>query len=132
MVINFPFGEATSPCSISPSFTRLMSQAKPNVFSAQMPYQFISTSYQRKPCCAAVGCAWWLLCQPSPKVSSATHQLLVERSRVPKRRVPQECVAEFTSQVQWSKNTVRKNVPHSSIDKPPIANKMTPTTICGT
>ena len=28
------------------------------------------------------GKAWWLLCQPSPSVTSATHQRFVERSRV--------------------------------------------------
>ena len=43
------------PLADSVNFTRLMSQAKPSVFSTQMPYQLISTSYQVKPCCAAVG-----------------------------------------------------------------------------
>ena len=45
----------------------------------------MSSSYHASPCRADVGCAWWLLCQPSPKVSSATHQLFRERSRVAKR-----------------------------------------------
>src|SRR5579863_4062886 len=111
---------------------RLMSQARPSFCSAQMPYQLVSTSYQVKPWEAEVGWAWWLLCQPSPKVSSATHQLLVERSRVAKRRDPQECVAEFTSQVACSKKTVRKNVPHKSHGNPPMANSAIPTMICGT
>ena len=39
-----------------------------------------------------------MLCQPSPNVRIATHQLLVDRSLVSKRREPQRCVAEFTSQ----------------------------------
>ena len=65
-----------------------------------MPIQFKSSSYQARPWRAEVGCAWWLLCHPSPNVRSATHQLLVESSRVLKRREPQRCVAEFTSQVR--------------------------------
>ena len=62
--------------------------------------QLMSNSYQARPWRAETGCAWWLLCQPSPKVRSATHQLLRESSRVSKRRVPHMCVAEFTSQVR--------------------------------
>jgi len=46
-----------------------------------------------------------------PKVSNATHQLLVDRSRVVKRRVPQECVAEFTSHVVCRPTTVRMKSP---------------------
>jgi len=49
----------------------------------------------------ADGWAWWLLCQPSPPVSRATHQLLRESSRVSKRRLPHMWVAELTSQVAW-------------------------------
>ena len=60
----------------------------------------MSNSYQARPWRAETGCAWWLLCQPSPNVSSATHQLLRESSRVSKRRVPHMCVAEFTSHVR--------------------------------
>ena len=36
----------------------------------------MSSSYQARPWRADTGWAWWLLCQPSPKLSSATHQLL--------------------------------------------------------
>lgn len=36
----------------------LMSHASPSVRSAQIPYQFMSTSYQRKPCRADCGSAW--------------------------------------------------------------------------
>ncbi len=36
----------------------------------------MSISYQARPWRADTGWAWWLLCQPSPNVSSATHQRL--------------------------------------------------------
>src|SRR6185437_3751490 len=93
-----------------------------------MPYQFRSISYHLRPWRAETGCAWWLLCQPSPKVMSATHQLLVERSRVANRRDPQLCVAEFTSQVQCRPKTVRKKRPQVRKGSPPIRNSATPTT----
>ena len=70
----------------------------------------MSNSYQARPWRADVGCAWWLLCQPSPNVISATHQLLRESSRVAKRRVPHMCVAEFTSQVACRPNTTRRKI----------------------
>ncbi len=53
-----------------------------------MPYQFMSISHQRRPCRAECMCAWWLLCQPSPKVRIATQKLLRESSSVSKRREP--------------------------------------------
>src|SRR5579864_9406060 len=62
----------------------------------------MSNSYQARPCRALTGWAWWLLCQPSPPVRRATHQLLRESSLVSKRRLPQRWVAELTSQVAWS------------------------------
>src|ERR1700693_370986 len=97
-----------------------------------MPYQLKSISYHFNPCRAETGWAWWLLCQPSPKVSNATHQLLVERSLVTKRREPQLCVAEFTSQVVCNPSTVRKNTPHSRNGRPPRANSTKPRPIMGT
>src|SRR5579862_2732732 len=103
-----------------------MSLASPSVFNTQMPYQFKSTSYQVSPCRADVGCAWWLLCQPSPNVKSATSQLLVERSRVEKRREPHICVTEFTAQVACSPTTVRRKIPHNMSGNPPIASRITP------
>src|SRR5215467_8267184 len=96
-----------------------------------MPYQFKSTSYHAIPWRAETGCAWWLLCQPSPKLTSATHQLLVERSVVAKRRVPQLCVAEFTSQVKCRPRTVRRNIPHIKNGSPPVAYRITASTIIG-
>src|SRR5215210_3325825 len=96
----------------------LMSVASPNSSRARMPYQFTSTSYHVRPWRAARGCAWWLLCQPSPKVRSATHQLLVESSVVTKRRLPQRCVAELTNQVECQPKTTRAKTPHMKTDQP--------------
>ena len=58
----------------------------PIALSSLSVIQLMSNSYQARPWRAETGCAWWLLCQPSPNVSSATHQLLRESSRVAKRR----------------------------------------------
>src|ERR1700689_648696 len=93
------------------SFVRYTSLASPSFWSAQMPYQLKSTSYQASPCRADVGCAGGLLGKPSPNDHSATPQLFVERSRVLNRRVPHECVAEFPSQVECRPITVRRNTP---------------------
>src|SRR5918999_2762000 len=93
-----------------------------------MPAQLTSTSYHARPWRAETGCAWWLLCHPSPNVMSATHQLFVESSRVSNRREPQRCVAEFTSQVQCRPNVVLKKMPHSTYGIPPNASSARPTT----
>src|SRR5574342_785432 len=95
--------------------------AIPSRLSSRIWIQDGSNSYQAKPCRAEVGCAWWLLCQPSPKVMRATHQLLRESSRVAKRRVPHICVAEFTSQVPCNPTTVRRKMPQRTIGQPPTA-----------
>src|SRR5688572_28236338 len=92
----------------------------------------MSTSYHARPCAADVGCAWWLLCQPSPKLSAATHQLLRESSRVSKRRDPHMWVAEFTSHVACRPTVVRRNTPHSTQFQPPIARRTKPSTVSGT
>src|SRR5688500_17962961 len=104
-----------------------MSHARPSARSVLMPIQFRSISYQARPWRALVGCAWWLLCHPSPNVSAATHQLFVESSRVSNRREPHLCVAEFTSQVQCRPNVVRKKMPHSTYGTPPKASSARPT-----
>src|SRR3569833_1180340 len=80
-----------------------------------------SNSYHVRPCRAEVGCAWWLLCQPSPKVISATHQLLRESSRVANRRDPHWWVAELTSQVAWRPTTTRRQMPQRNRGRPPTA-----------
>src|SRR5437899_11016551 len=80
-----------------------------------------SNSYQASPWRAEVGWAWWLLCQPSPKEISATHQLLRESSRVAKRREPHIWVAEWTSQVACRPKTMRTHMPHRNIGIPPTA-----------
>src|SRR5262249_34934255 len=118
--------------SSSASFGALTSQARPSRRSAQMPYQFTSNSYQARPWRADCGCAWWLLCQPSPKVSIATQKLLREASVVRKRCLPHMCVAEFTSQVTCRPTTVRRKIPHITKDQPPIASRTNPRTVIGT
>src|SRR5215203_6361864 len=105
-----------------------MSQARPNAFNRLMPIQLMSSSYHARPWRALTGCAWWLLCHPSPNESSATHQLFVESSRVANRREPQRCVAEFTSQVQCRPKVVRKKLPQSTYGMPPNASSAKPTT----
>src|SRR5215469_640807 len=92
--------------------------ARPIFESSQMPQKFGSSSYHLRPCRAETGCAWWLLCQPSPPVSSATHQLLRESSRVSKRRLPHRCVAEFTSQVACRPSVTRSRTPHRTMATP--------------
>src|SRR5580704_8057724 len=91
-----------------------------------------SNSYHVSPCRAEVGCAWWLLCQPSPNVSRATHQLLRESSRVSNRRRPHMWVAELTSQVECRPTTTRKQPPHKKSGMPPMAYSTTPSTVKGT
>src|SRR6266516_1532633 len=97
-----------------------------------MQSQLISSSYQARPWRTQRGSAWWLLCQPSPNVNTATHQLFVESSRVKNRRVPQRCVAELTSQVKCNPIVTRRKTPMNIIDQPPIANKARPLRINGT
>src|SRR5262249_18460774 len=97
-----------------------------------MPYQFTSNSYQANPWRADCGCAWWLLCQPSPKVSMATQKLFLESSVVRKRCLPHICVAELTSQVACRPITVRRKMPQSTRDQPPTANSTRPKTVIGT
>src|SRR5215469_3317841 len=82
-------------------------RATPRCFRNLIVIQEMSNSYQARPCRAELGWAWWLLCQPSPKVNNATHQLLRESSRVANRREPHMCVAEFTSQVACRPTTTR-------------------------
>src|SRR4051812_19465476 len=94
--------------------------------------QEISNSYQASPWRAETGCAWWLLCHPSPNVSSATHQLLRESSLVSNRREPHMCVAEFTSQVACRPKTTRKNTPQRTIGHPPTASSTSPSVVSGT
>src|ERR1041384_1414856 len=106
--------------------------ASPRNWSPRMTHQLKSISYQARPCRAEVGCAWWLLCQPSPKVKSATHQLLVESSLVANLRLPHMCVAELTSQVACRLKTMRKKMPHINTDQPPKAKSSSPQATIGT
>src|SRR3954465_3745818 len=98
----------------SPNGARLMFHTSPPDWRAPIASQFTSTSYHARPCRALVGCAWWLLCHPSPKVNSATHQLFVESSRVSKRRDPHLWGGELRSEVACRPTVVRKKMPHST------------------
>src|ERR1700675_4044499 len=109
-----------------------MSHARPSARKTQIPYQFMSNSYQVIPCRADCGTAWGLLCPPSPKGRRATHRLFLEVSSVKNRRDPHMCVAEFTSQVACRPTTVRKNTPHNRKGQPPIAKSAMPSTVSGT
>src|ERR1700757_2676681 len=96
-----------------------------------MPQKFGSTSYHLRPWRADTGCAWWLLCHPSPPVSSATHQLLRESSRVSNLRDPQMWVAEFTNQVTCNPTVTLREIPQSTHDHPPTASKPKPSKVTG-
>ena len=87
----------------------------------------MSSSYHARPWRAEIGWAWWLLCQPSPKLSSATNQLLRESSRVAKRREPHMCVIELTIQVTCWPTVTRRKMPHSTNGMPPKASSKSPT-----
>src|SRR5262245_2701076 len=95
---NEPYA-ASSTGSASRILATFTSRTTPNALRIFSVIQEMSNSYHARPWRADTGCAWWLLCQPSPNVRSATHQLLRESSRVSKRRDPHMCVAELTSQV---------------------------------
>ena len=58
-----------------------------------------SICQRRRPCRADDGNAWWLLCQPSPRTSTAISQLLRDSSRERKSRRPNMWQIEFTAKV---------------------------------
>ena len=62
--------------------TGLRSRTRPSACSSRSPYHVKSNSHQKNPWRALPGKKWWLLCHPSPKVSSASHRLLRLSSRV--------------------------------------------------
>src|ERR1700752_5139313 len=103
-----------------------MWEARPSRLKSNIAYQLESNSYHFMPCRAETGWAWWLLCHPSPRVNTATHQLLVEGSRVGKRREPQIRVAELMSQVAWCPRTVRRKIPQSKKGHPPATKSTIP------
>src|ERR1051326_4012873 len=106
--------------------------ARPIHFSTLTRIQLGSNSYHARPCRADVGCAWRLLCQPSPKLNSATHHVLRESSRVLNRRLPNMWVAEFTAQVMCRPATMRRHIVHRNIFQPPSSNTIAPNTTFGT
>src|ERR1700682_4772358 len=125
-----PYAASRSVRALS-SLATWMDFAMRSHFSTLIRSQDGSNSYHARPCRAEVGCAWWLLCQPSPNVTRATHQLLRESSRVAKRREPHMCVAELTSQVPCRETTVRRKPPQRSMGRPPTRNSTTPSTTGG-
>ena len=49
------------------------SVANPMAWRSLTTYQVMSSCHHSKPCLAEYSKAWWLLCQPSPNASNATH-----------------------------------------------------------
>src|SRR5262245_26713528 len=92
----------------------------------------MSISYQARPWRADAGCAWWLLCQPSPQLINATHQLLRESSGVSKRRLPQVCAAELIKKAECQEKTTRKQMPHKMNRQPPAQYRIPIRTNVGT
>eukprot|EP01023_Acetabularia_acetabulum_P004628 TRINITY_DN1196_c0_g1_i1.p4 TRINITY_DN1196_c0_g1~~TRINITY_DN1196_c0_g1_i1.p4 ORF type:complete len:129 (+),score=14.48 TRINITY_DN1196_c0_g1_i1:1099-1485(+) len=99
--------------------------ANPTNFKNLMTCQVISNSWGLSPCLAENSKAWWLLCHPSPQAKSATHQLLRDKSPVLQVWYPHKCAAEFTNQVEWCNQAIRKAPPHTKAGNPPIRQKKT-------
>lgn len=55
------------------SLGNFTSVAKPTAWRNLTTYQVKSTCHHSRPCLAEYSKAWWLLCQPSPNASNATH-----------------------------------------------------------
>ena len=66
------------------------------------------------------GKAWWLWCQASPKVGSASHHTLVDLSSVAKRRRPKKWHTELIDQVRWWSMNTRTRPPHSRPVSAPV------------
>ena len=98
------------------------SHTSPSAAIARSRYQVRSSSHQATPWRAAPGKWWWLLCQPSPKVSRASQRLLRLSSRVSKRRRPYRCASELMVTVAWNSTTVETKKPHTSICGPLVPN----------
>ncbi len=73
-----------------------------------------SSSYQRRPWKAERGNAWWLWCHASPREASESHQTLVERSSVAKRRAPWKWQIELIDQVMWWTKKTRTRPPQTA------------------
>ena len=87
----------------------------------------VSISYQRIPCAADVGKAWWLLCHASPKESSDSHARLRDSSPVSKRRRPKKWHSELIEKVTWCRTSNRTAPPHSrpvsaAVKVPPMSH----------
>src|SRR4030095_4403998 len=71
------------------SLGRRTFHASPHVSISRISRYDGSNCHQNSPWRADVGKAWWLLCQPSPRLSSATAALLALWSPLAKGREPQ-------------------------------------------
>ena len=80
-----------------------------------------SISYQRRPCAAERGNAWWLWCQDSPNERIESQKTLVEWSSMSNLRLPKKWQTEFTDQVTWCWKKMRAKPPHSSAVNAPSA-----------
>src|SRR4029079_11779303 len=80
-----------------------------------------------------VGNAWWLLCHPSPRLSSATAGLLALWSPLRKGRAPHTWQTELTLHVTCCISAIRPSPPHRKPDSaPPHERVISPTTTAGT
>src|ERR1019366_7640932 len=68
-----PYAASRSDTSRLFTEATLIALATPTAFSTLILSQLGSNSYQASPWRAEVGCAWGLLCQPSPKLMMAIH-----------------------------------------------------------
>src|SRR5262249_39800614 len=83
-----PAGYAAALAAWRSGLMRTTSQARPSFSSAQITPAVGSSCLAFIPWTAEVGKAWWLLCQASPKVGSASHARLRDSSVVSKSRLP--------------------------------------------
>ena len=74
----------------------------------------------RQPCpwWAAVGKAWWLLCQDSPNVSGASHTRLRDSSPVSYVRRPKKWHSELMLNVAWWTRKMRTAPPQRRPGQP--------------
>ena len=84
----FVSGTVTSFGVRTSSFGRFTSHTSPKRSITHSRFQVRSDCHQWNPCRAEYGCAWWLLCHPSPNAKSAMRKLLRLCSPVSYARLP--------------------------------------------
>lgn len=92
--VSFTGADCLAFSALAFSLGTCTSHTIPSALRVQMRYQVRSISHHSRPWRADCGKAWWLLCQPSPKDTAATHQQLVDRSPANRERhnEAQQCV----------------------------------------